>query len=693
VSGQFAVFNPENTRSTRRVRASKGPTASTRRDYLLPVAGLVGAALLSYHNSFSGPFVLDDVPSIAANPSLTGPWSWGEVLWPAVDGGATVNGRPVVNLTLALNHALGGLQVGGYHVFNLLIHGLAGVLLWALAGRTFRQPRLKEAWGPAAGALAWALAALWLVHPLQTESVTYIIQRAEALAGLWYLLTLYAFARGAADGGSRGWLGVSVAACWLGMATKEVMVSAPLLVWYYDRTFVAGSFREAWQRRRVYYTALVCSWVLLAGLVAASAGRGGTAGLGAGVGVWSYALTQCEALIRYLGLVFWPSPLVFDYGRSVAGGLGEVWWQAAVLVGLVAATIWAGVRRPAWGFVGLWFFAVLAPSSSVVPVASQTMAEHRMYLALAAPLALLVLGLYRWLGRFAWVVGGGLAVIASGLTMARNADYADAHTLWADTVAKRPDNARARHNLSLAEADRGNLAEAERQVRAALALEPDSPELPFTLGLLLARQGRGPEAIASYERALVLDPRYAAAHNNLGNALFAAGRVAEAGGHYAEAVRLQPGYAGARNSYGNWLLEQGRAAEALNQLEEAVRLDPGLADAHFNAGNACLDLGRPEAARAWFEEALRLQPTLAAAHNNLGNLLLGRDDVAGAMQHYADAVRLDKDYFAPRRSLAFLLLQLDRPAEARPHLEILAQLKPNDTEIARALAWVRSQGR
>lgn len=659
---------------------------------ILPVVCLGVAVLAAWHNSFGGPFVFDDGPSITDNPSLRPPWSVREILWPDVIGGATVSGRPVVNLTLALNAALGGQAVAGYHAVNLLIHLLAGLVLFGLVRRTFLQPPLAAGLGAAARTLALAVALLWSLHPLQTESVTYIIQRTESLVGLWYLLTLYAFVRGA-TGGGRGWLALSVAACWLGMATKEVMATAPLMVLLHDRTFVAGSFGEAWRRRRGYYLGLAASWLLLGLLVAGTSGRGGTAGLGTEISAWTYALTQGEAVVRYLGLVFRPVPLVFDYGTATVGGLGEVWPQVLLLLGLVGATLWALARVPVWGFLGAGFFLILAPSSSVIPVASQTMAEHRMYLPLVIPVALIVAGLYRLAGRRCYPVLGLLALGCGALTMARNEDYRTAVRLWTDTVAKRPANGRAHHELGKALFELGRVEESLPSYEEAIRLQPGVPEPLYNRGLALAALGRRAEAMEQYREALRLQPDYADAHNNLGIALLAEGRLEAAEAEFRAVVRLKPDYAIGYSNLANVLLEAGRPAEALVQATEAIRLQPALGDAHFNAGNACAALGRPAEALAHYQETVRLQPGFAAAHNNLGNVLLEMDRVPEAMEHYAGAVRLEADYFEPRRNLAFILLQLGRPAEARPHLEVLARLRPEDEEIARALARARSGAR
>lgn len=660
--------------------------AASRGSSLAVAAVLAVLALVAWQGTFTAPFVFDDTPAVVANPSLLPPRTLAGVLWPAVDGGATVAGRPLLNLSFALNYAWGGLDVRGYHAVNLAIHWAAACLLFGLVRRSC--PRAEQAMP-----LAAAAAALWLVHPLQTESVTYIAQRAEALGGFWLLLTLYGFVRASAAPAGWGWAAVSVAACFLGVATKETIVVAPLLVLLHDRTWGAGSFHEAWRRRRGYYLALASSWIPLGLLVAAGAGRGGTAGFGAGITPWSYALTQCEAIGLYLARTFWPAGFIFDYGTDTVGGLADVWPQALLVAALVGGTAWALVRRPAWGYFGAAFLLLLAPSSSVVPVVSQTIAEHRMYLALAIPVLLVVLALGRGLGRRSVPVLVALVVLLAWLTVRRNAVYGSEIILWGDTVAKRPANARAYHNLGLAEFGRGNIVEAERLVRAAIALIPASPEPHYSLGLILTRQGRIEDAIASYEAALRLDPRHAAAHNNLANVLLTAGRRDEAGRHYAEAVRVQPEFAGVRNSYGNWLIDAGRLAEGLAECQAAIRLQPAMAEAHFNAGNASIALRRHADAENYYREALRLKPDYAEADNNLGNVLLEQDRVAEALRCYAEAVRLDADYFEPRRSLAFVLLHQGRAGEALPHLERLARRTPVDPDVARALAEARAQVR
>ncbi len=405
---------------------------------------LVLAVIAAYGNSLNVPFFFDDRPAIIRNDSIRHLWPPGDALSPPI-GGSGVAGRPLANLSLAVNYAISGLAVRGYHVVNIALHVLATLTLWGVLRRTLRRPALPARFRERAEVIAWTATLIWAVHPLLTESVVCVVQRNEVMGGLFYLLTFYGFLRGterAADGkvgtNSRSWLGWSAGACFAGVASKEIVATAPVLLWLFDRTFVAGSFRAVWRERKWFYAMLAMSWLPLGWLVVHNSRRGGTVGFGLGVSSWQYLLTQCQAITTYVKLSFWPDPLVVDYGVGVAKGLGDVWWQGLIVVALLVATALALWRRPAVGFLGAWFFVILAPSSSFVPLTTQTIAEHRMYLPLAALVVATVLGLSVWTGRRIGWAGAIVALALGALTVRRNRDYRTEESIWADTVAKRP---------------------------------------------------------------------------------------------------------------------------------------------------------------------------------------------------------------------------------------------------------------
>ena len=574
------------------------------------------AALAAYHNTFRAPFIFDDVPSIRENPSIRDLSHLGTVLSPPSTG-VGVTGRPLVNLSLALNYAVGGLDVRGYHAFNLLVHALNGLLLFGIVRRTLQRPAMRAWFASAESWVALTVAALWTVHPLQTESVTFVIQRTESLVALFYLLTLYGFIRGTESNAPRVWIAISIAACLAGMATKEVMVTAPLLVLLYDRTFGAGTFHAAWRQRRKYYVALAATWLLLFFLVTQGGGtRGEAAGFGLGMSPWTYLLTQCRAVVLYLKLAVWPHPLVIDYGFESVDRLVDVGPQAVALTLLLIATIVELRRRPALGFLGAWFFLILAPSSSVVPLIAQPIAEHRMYLPLAAIIALTVTMVYAQLGRWSTV---GFAVLALGLgwaTERRNEIYLNEEILWHDTLANRPDNPRALSGYSTVLLDQKRMAEAQAPLEKLVRLRPREIEARYNLGTVYAQQGRIADTIACYEQVLQFDSNHALAHFGLGSALAQTGHLAEAVAEFEATLRLKPDYAEARGNLGSALMILGRTDEALPQFTEALRLKPDAAT-HLNLGNALAQIGRLFEARTHYEAALQLEPANARAREKL----------------------------------------------------------------------------
>lgn len=601
--------------------------------------------MLAYANSLSAPFIFDDAGAVLGNPTIRDLTSLA-VLNPPADG-STTTARPLVNLSYALNYAIGGEAVWGYHALNLAIHAAAALALLGVLRRTFASAQLNlQSFNHDAAALA--AAALWALHPLQTETVVCIAQRTEALCGIFYLLTLYAFARGAEmTSRHRWWQGLSVAACLAGMASKEVMVTAPLVVLLYDRTFVAGTFAGALRLRRGFYVALAGTWLLLAFLVLqASGARGASAGFGLGVTPWTYLLTQADGIVRYLRLTLWPHPLVLDYGTGVVGSLADVWWQGLVVLGLLGGTVWALVRRPILGFVGAWFFAILAPSSSFVPLVTQTMAEHRMYLPLAALLALLVVLSHRLPAATARGVLVALVFICGATTVARNHTYRDPLTIWSDNVAAYPAGARGHNNLALILQQRGDFERANTHYATALRLQPGYVSAHYNWGVALLEQNRIAEAIVQLEAAVGLAPDHADARLNLGNALVRAERPADALAHYEASLRLRPA-ADVHVNLAVALSALGRRPAAEAQLEAALRLDPSFAPARLQlarnlsrTGLAFAQAGRLADAVAPLSRATQLQPDLVEAQANLGNVLLLSGRSAEAIRAYEAALSL-----------------------------------------------------
>jgi tetratricopeptide (TPR) repeat protein len=507
---------------------------------------IVLAGVAAYYNSFRGVFIFDDVPAILGNASVTKGPSLRKLLWEQV---------PVVTLTLAANYALGASDVWGYHAFNLAVHLLGSLTLFAIARRTLLSARLRERFGPASTGLALAVAMLWMLHPVQTQAVTYIIQRRESLMGLLYLLTLYCAIRGEGSRRRAWWHAAAVAACLLGMRTKQVMVTAPLIVLLYDRTFLSGSFRRALRRSWALYVLLAGTWaVLLHGSASWLQRQGfGTARLSQ----WEYARTQFGVVLHYLRLSVWPEPLCMDYGWPVARTVGQVLPPAAAIAALVGLTAWAVWRRPAWGFLGAWFFVIIAPTSSIMVITDLAF-EHRMYLPLAGVMALAVMGGYLlcgamvqrqwlrpWEGRALRVgLAGAVALSMGYLTVRRNRDYHSEVGFWEDNVRKRPQNARAHVSVGTAclKGEVGDLRRAQRALTRAIELDPNLAQAYSNLATVYGGLGDHRRALRLCNRAIELEPEYVRAYYNRGAALYELGHLDMAIRDYTRAIELAPAY-------------------------------------------------------------------------------------------------------------------------------------------------------
>jgi protein O-mannosyl-transferase len=612
------VARDSKTKGKRQKTETKPRVRSSR--VWLAAAVIVGAGTWAYANSFSGAFVFDDTPAIVENPHIRSLWPLTRAM--SAPAQVTVSGRPVAALTFAVNYALapgdvrdvmtpaaGGAPFGvdarymrnlwGYHALNLVIHLTAGLALFGVVRRTLLSPRMRDRFAAVSTPLACAVALLWIVHPLHTESVTYLVQRVESLMGLFYLLTLYCAIRAWDAIGSpagRHWTIASIVACALGMGTKEVMVSAPIVVAVWDFVFQSGprpkaqgpssapsSFRpRAWGLgpRALLYLGLASTWLILIVLVAIEP-RGRSVGFGLeGWTAWTYLLTQSEVILHYVRLALAPTTIVIDYGWPKVTALTSVLPEILGLAVAVALTTVAVVRRHPLGFAGAAFFLILAPSSSVLPIVTEIAAEHRMYLALAPVIATIVIGTYavarrvldarpaghwarRAAGPAALVLIAGVAITFGNLTRQRNQDYVSQEVLWRDAVQKRPMNPRARVTYGLELLKTGRHAEAETQLRTAVSLDDRNASAQLNLGVVLCSAGKFEEGIERLERALSLNPEYTQVYGNLGEAYASQGRMQPALKYFLLGLNTQPDDLFLLNRAG-WLLATSTDAAIRN---------------------------------------------------------------------------------------------------------------------------------
>jgi tetratricopeptide (TPR) repeat protein len=589
---------------------------------------VVIVGLAAYANSFSAAFVFDGAQMLRDLPALRD-----------IRLAAFSSMRPVALLSFYVNHQLHGTDVFGYHLVNLAIHIAAAVVLMKVVRRTLLRAPAAEARAGRALPLALSVALLWMVHPLQTQSVTYIYQRYESLMGLFVLLSVYCFIR-AVDGSRPRWWYAASVACWLlGLGSKEVAMIVPAILLWYDRALVASSWRELLRRRWAYYGllgAVVTGGALVIWIERRWYAGGGILALDQ-VSPWQYARSQPGVVMHYLRLVFWPQGQCTDYGWPVAATTAEILGPLVPLLVVLCLTAWCALRQPAWGFVGGWFFLMLLPTSSFAPIIDLAF-EHRMYLALAAVVAMIVVGadglLQHWarfqampmaLRRNICVGLVAATVVALGATtFARNTVYRDEISFWSDVIGKFPRNARARSGLAAALNGAHRHKEAAEQARVAIQLSPDYLLGYKNLGLAYTELGQTDLAMAAFREAVRVDPRSVESHYHLGN-----------------------------------LLRSSDPEAAIAHYRAALLGRPGFLEAHANLANL-LQTRSPAEAEKHYRAALEIDPTCVAIHRNLGSLLTREQRFAEAMAQYQMVLNMQPDDSRARQSVQMVERMLKR---------------------------------
>jgi tetratricopeptide (TPR) repeat protein len=565
---------------------------------------LVLVALIGYANSFHVPFTLDDEPSILSNPLTKPPLTIAKVLG---------SDRPVVNLTLAINYGAARMRVFGYHALNLAAHILCGLVFYGFARYTLRLPVLRAHYGGASDGLAAAAAAIFVLHPIQTESVTYIVQRAEIFAAAALIGGVWIAAVAAQR--TRAYLYAPAVAVvgLLGFWSKDSTVVLPVLFALYDWCFIAHGEWRPFLRRWPFYLLLALSMGAAVGWRWWQATHlGGGVALGGvdlsgldlppivpdvtpreSITPWVYLQSQFGVWLYYLRLIAVPNRLCFDCGYLGAWPvrsslLGEmVWLPAAALAAIAVAAWWVRWRAPLVPFCLFASAIVLAPSSSVVPLADAYF-EHRLYLPIAFLSLLVVTTAFSasqamvrrgWLSSSAAgmgrvVVACSVAAVLATLTLARNHVYADPLRLLQDTVAKAPKSARARYNLANEYGKRGQHEQAIAEYRAVIEEDPGPFPYYINLGRQYLKVDKIPEAVETFEQARERAPNQAIVYRNLVVAYSRAGRIADSVAAGERACALEPLHPGGNKLLAAAYAQAGRLDDALKRYLWVLRLRP-----------------------------------------------------------------------------------------------------------------------
>jgi tetratricopeptide (TPR) repeat protein len=665
----------------------------------IPILVLILAGSAAYLNSLNCPFVFDDQYTIVRNPFIRTLWPLSSAMSSPYQ--SSVAGRPVAAFSLALSYAVNGLDPRVFHITNVLIHLAAGLLLFGVVRRTLLLPGMIDRWGGAATGLATAISLIWIVHPLQTESVTYVIQRSESIAGLFYLATLYCFIRSTQSLLPISWGLGAIIACGLGMASKEIVITAPFLILVYDRIFVAGSWREV-RRRWPLHAGLASTWIILFLLIRGGP-RSDTAGFSMhGLSAMTYAATEFGVILHYLALAVFPKTLNIDYAWQYVSDPLDWVPQMLVILVLLGATIYALRRAPRAGFLAAAFFILLSPTSSFVPI-SDAAFEHRMYLPLA-PLCVLAVMEAHWVVRRLTEMrpeSGSIARAAalcllaaaclglSARTVVRNRDYSSAVNLWKTVLQTNPRNPRAFVSLGNHLLEEKNYQEAESMYRHAIELDPEYPASYYGLAMTQMQQGRSDEALNSAQQAVRIDTIYPEAKLLMGTILTKLNRLDEAEAAFMECLAINPDHAEANFNLACIYDKKGRDKEAEAHYLRAIQVQPAYAEACRQLADLYMHMNQPQQAVEWYMKHLTLADATPRELNRLATALSQLNRLEESISYYQEALRLDPKQPAVRFNFGNTLMRLGRKNDAIMQYEEALRINPNMEPARQALSRAR----
>jgi tetratricopeptide (TPR) repeat protein len=606
-----------------------------------------------------------DNPEVARGLTLKG------IVW-AFTHVHAFNWHPLTWISHMLDCQFYGLNPGGHHLTNILLHTTATILLFLVLRRM-----TGFLWRSA------FVAAVFAIHPLRVESVAWVAERKDVLSGVFFMLTLGAYVRYARQPWSPARYGLVALLFALGLMSKPMLVTLPcvlLLLDYWPLNRLGG--------RRVPRRVLLEKLPLL-GLVAVSCVAtlfAQTEAISSFEQI-SLPLRVGNALISYvtyLGQMFWPSGLAVLYPFPPNGG--PHWEKILAVVFLVSISAGVFVLRKTRPYllVGwLWYLVMLTPVIGIVQVGSQARADRYTYLPQIGLYVLLTWAAADlcagWRYRRVLLGGGSTIILAALIFFARTqtAYWRDSESLWTHTLACTSDNFTGHNNLGNARFQKGGVGDAIAQYRVALEINPDYADAYNNLGNALFQKGNVDEAIVHYQRSLEINPDNAEAHNNLGLARFQKGGVNDAIAQYRMALQINPDSAKTCCNLGLALFQMGNVDEAISYYQKALEINPDNAEAHYNLGNALFQKGSVDEAIAHYQKALEIKPDNAKAHNNLGNALFHKGSVDDAIAHYQWALQINPDYADAHNNLGNALFQKGSVDEAIAHFQRALQINPD----------------
>jgi tetratricopeptide (TPR) repeat protein len=605
--------------------------------HLVAFGLIVITAFLAYSNSFHVPFQFDDRPNLVNNRDV----QIRDLTWDRLDllvkKSYQDNIRVFSYLTFALNYHFGGLNVFGYHLVNVVIHIGSGIFLYWLLVLTFNLPSLRETYGSISYRVSLFTSLIFISHPIQTQSVTYIVQRMASMAGMFYLLSMVLYVKGRSSWSKSRFIcwGGSAFSWVLGLFSKENVAILPIFVLLYEIYFFQNS--EVRKRGKRILGLLIGSIGLIAFVGLLVWGERYFHQLVEGYKIREFTLserilTQFRVVLYYVSLLVYPHPsrLNLDYDFPLSKTMLDpptTLISILIILGLIGLSFWKGKKSPILSFCILWYFGNLVIESSIFPL--EMVYEHRLYLPSVGPFLLfslltvrgieeLKIGFFRKAHRSAqginvikpadkfveWFIPLGVILLLSIWTYQRNSIWNSELELWKDCVKKSPQKERVHHNLGFVYYEMERLDDAEKEFEQALRLNPRYALSLYNLGLVYYRKGSMDEAIRYYQKAIGLDSKSPDFFYNLGIAYYQKGLYEKAIQVYQKVLELNPDYENGHNSVGLVYEKSKQWDKAIQSFQEELGRHPGNVYTHLYLGDVYMEKKEYSKALAHFRKAL-----------------------------------------------------------------------------------------
>jgi protein O-mannosyl-transferase len=600
----------------------------------------------------------DDPDYVYNNPEVAGGLTWSGVIW-AFTHVHAFNWHPLTWISHMLDCQLYGLNPGGPHLTNVLLHTVSAILLFLVLRR------MTGALWPS----AW-VAAVFAIHPLRVESVAWVAERKDVLSGVFFMFTLGAYAQyveavKTPTPRSKVFYALTVLLFALGLMCKPMLVTLPLVLllldyWPLNRYGDAAERHSHFPilRRLVLEKLPLFALAILSCIVTLHAQTGAIQSLPLAMRLGNAVMAYAD----YMGQMFWPLGLAASYPYVAPN---TEWWKVAlslVILGGISIGVFIRRRRHPWLLTGwLWYLIMLLPVIGIFQVGYQAHADRYtylpqigLYLMLTWAAANLSAG---WRYRRAIGVGGGALILIALILCARvqTGYWRDSETLWGHTLACTSDNAFATYSMGNTLFQKGDAAGAIACYQEAIRLNPDFGDAYNNMGNALLQQGKLDQAIAAFQKASALIPQSLQTSVNLGNALFQKGDVDDAIACYQKVLQAEPDYVKAHINLGVALMQKGRIEAAVAECQKALQIEPDNVTACIDLGNALVQEGNVEGAIVQYQKALQIKPDNMEARYNLGNTLLKERKPAEAIAQFQQVLQIQPDSVGTQIKLAWLL--------------------------------------